>query len=503
MPRSVVIENPVINSAFAEPERHFRFDDDGITDDIVAGRRKSQFFIPIPPPRKRSKQMEIETEVLLERSQENRLVNDLRQRLSMWRRDGHRGVTPTTRKLLDYWTRADRERRLFFCQIEALETLIYLTEVVTLKTSDGALLGQIRAHNEAHNPGLLRMATKMATGTGKTVVMSMIIAWHVLNQDANPRNQRYSKRFLVVAPGLTIRDRLRVLKPNDPDNYYQALDLVPIALRPRLQQAQVAITNFHSFKCKENANGSKVASGTKKVLNPDGANPFQESEEQMVNRVCREFGTDRRKKNIVVLNDEAHHCYRQNPDKSQEKKHRGDDLKEAKKNAESARLWISGLEAIAKKLGIKAVYDVSATPFYLKGSGYPEGTLFPWVVSDFSLTDAIECGIVKVPRVPVSDDRMRGDLPMYRHIWSQVREALPKKGRRSQESRAAFADHAFQVPRELEGALRSLYNNYEERFKEWERDTEALVEGRTPPVFIVVCNNTTVSNTKSGFIDPY
>ena len=439
MPRPVVIENPVINSAFAEPERYFKFDDDGITDEILSGRRKSQYFIPIPPPRKRSKQMELEAEVLLERSQENRLVNDLRKRLSLWRRDDYRGVTPTTRKLLVHWTRADRERRLFFCQIEALETLIYLTEVAP-KTVDVSFINQIRDQNEAHNPGLLRMATKMATGSGKTVVMSMIIAWHVLNQDANPRAKRYGKLFLVVAPGLTIRDRLRVLKPNDPDNYYQALDLVPIALRPRLQQAQIVITNFHSFKCKENASGSKVASGTKKVLNPDGSNPFQESPEQMVNRVCREFKG--KGKNIVVLNDEAHHCYRQNPEKSKEKKHKGDDLKEAKKNSESARLWISGLEAIAKKLGIKAVYDVSATPFYLKGSGYPEGTLFPWVVSDFSLTDAIECGIVKVPRVPVADDRMRGELPMYRHIWPQVREALPKKGRRSQESRAAFADNA-------------------------------------------------------------
>ena len=498
MTQPIVIENPVITSAFAEPERHFKFDDQGITKNIVKGRRASQHFIPIPAPRKKSAQLLIGVENVMEQAEPNKLVNDIRERVSRWRQADYRGVTPTTRKLLEHWKNPDRERRLFFCQIEALETLIYLTEVAP-KTADVFLVNRLREENAAHNPGLFRMATKMATGSGKTVVMSMIVAWHTLNKAANRQSKRYNDRFLVVAPGLTIRDRLRVLKPNDPDNYYRALDLVPINLRPKLQTAQIIITNFHSFKLKESAAVSKVASLTKQVATErSDTNPFAETEAQMVNRVCREFSG---RGNVIVLNDEAHHCYLPNPDKkAKAKKLKGDDLQEAKKNAEVASLWASGLKAVAKKLGVRAIYDVSATPFYLKGSGYAEGTLFPWVVSDFSLTEAIECGIVKVPRVPVDDDRMKGDLPTYRHIWPQVRDALPKKGRRSQESQTAFADNAFQVPRELEGALRSLYNDYEKRFAAWEADTDALAEGRTPPVFIVVCNNTTVSKLVYDFI---
>lgn len=494
--KSVAIENPVINSAFEEPQRHFTFDDEGITGEIEENRRPSQYFIPVPPPRKKSKQLELGISSIQEKSQPNPLVNDIRTRIALWRRDNYRGATPTTRKLLDYWQNPERERRLFFCQIEALETLIYLTEVVP-NSSDTWILNRLRGENQAHNPGLFRMALKMATGSGKTVVMSMAIAWHVLNKVANPQSKRYNDAFLVVAPGLTIRDRLRVLKPNDPENYYVRLDLVPIDMRSQLERARIAIANYHGFKLKENANAGKVTATTKQVLNPDGSNPFVETENQMVNRVCRELGN---KRNIIVINDEAHHCYRQNPGKSQERKYKGDEGKEAKKNTESARLWISGLEAIAAKLGIRATYDLSATPFYLKGSGYPEGTLFPWVVSDFSLIDAIECGIVKVPRVPVDDDRVKGELPTYRHIWPQIRDALPKKGRRSKESQTAIASDASHLPKELEGSLRSLYGNYEESFARWEADEDARAKGLTPPVFIVVCNNTTVSKLVYDFI---
>ena len=120
----------------------------------------------------------------------------------------------------------------------------------------------------------------------------------------------------------------------------------------------------------------------------------------MVRRVCRALGA---KKNIVVLNDEAHHCYQSAPH-SEEEKLSADERSEARRDEEAARVWLNGLRAIVAKLGILAIYDLSATPFFLRGSGYKEGTLFPWVVSDFGLIDAIEAGIVKIPRVPVSDD---------------------------------------------------------------------------------------------------
>src|SRR3990170_2410866 len=147
---------------------------------------------------------------------------------------------------------------------------------------------------------------------------------------------------------------------------------------------------------------------------------------------------------------------------------------------------ISGLEAVKAKTGIKVVYDLSATPFFLRGSGYPEGTLFPWVVSDFSLIDAIESGIVKIPRVPVADDQMKGEMPTYRDLWLRIREDLAKKGR----TRATVTEDPI-LPKELEGALRSLYGNYEKSYRKWEKLDP--VQRGTPPVFIVVCNNTTVS----------
>ena len=159
----------------------------------------------------------------------------------------------------------------------------------------------------------------------------------------------------------------------------------------------------------------------------------------------------------------------------------------------AARVWINGLEAIQRKIGIKTVYDLSATPFYLRGSGYGEGKLFQWVVSDFSLIDAIEAGIVKVPRVPVADDSMTGQQPTYRDLWSRIRDDLPKKGRRTD---AVTGEP--KLPAALEGALQSLYANYAKCYERWEENTEARANGLTPPVFIVVCNNTNAASLCSA-----
>ena len=130
-----------------------------------------------------------------------------------------------------------------------------------------------------------------------------------------------------------------------------------------------------------------------------------------------------------MVNDEAHHCYREKPKSDEEAELKGEDKDEAKKNNEAARLWISGLEALNRKVGVRATYDLSATPFFLRGSGYAEGTLFPWTVSDFSLMDAIECGIVKLPRVPVAENIPGDEMPVYRNLWEHIRKDMPKKGR--------------------------------------------------------------------------
>ncbi len=465
----VTIKNPVINSPFDEPQRHFQFTERGITEDIVEGRRKSEYFIPMPKPKKQvqNEQMSLGIGEARELREANIFINRVRDQVTAWRKSGYPGVTPTTRRLLEHWNNPENEPRLFFCQREAVETAIYLNECERKNLGD-SFYNQLKSANSEANPNLFRIAFKMATGTGKTVVMAMLIAYHTLNKIANKTSTLYSDTFLIVTPGVTIRDRLQVLMPENPDNDYQKMDLLPHGVYEALCQAKIVITNYHAFQTKKKESLSKA---NEKVLG-DGAKNFIETPDEMVTRVCRSFS---KKKNIIVLNDEAHHCYR----RKQEENELTDD---------SPRLWISGLEAVNAKLGIRTVYDLSATPFFLSGSGYStvtqggrklrEGVLFPWVVSDFALIDAIECGIAKVPRVPVADDSTTDD-PIYRRLWEVVRDKL----------KGIVTESEPQLPQELETALQSLYSNYEEAYDLWEKEPEGL----TPPVMIVVCNNTKVS----------
>ena len=468
----VNIENPVINSPFEEPQRHFKFNARGITEDITDGRRRSEYFMPFPKPKKQSgaaqtaqMQFELPDSDLREA---NTFINSVRTRVAAWRNSGYPGVTPTTRRLLEHWNNPENEPRLYFCQCEAVETAIYLNEYENKQRNDSFYNKLIEANEEA-NPDLFRIAFKMATGSGKTVVMAMLIAYHTLNKIASPNSTRFTDAFLIVTPGVTIRDRLQVLYPEKPENDYKKMNLVPRADYDTLCQAKIVITNYHTFQRRTKEELSKIG---KQVLGA-GAENFRETPEEMVTRVCRGLG---RKKNIIVLNDEAHHCYR--PKKN----------KKSASEEDEARLWINGIEAVKAKIGVKQVYDLSATPFFLKGTGYStttpsgkklsEGVLFPWVVSDFALIDAIECGIAKVPRVPVADDTMRGD-PIYRRLWDIVGPKL----------RGITSDGEPQLPQELETALQMLYSNYEKSYDLWQQNSHGL----TPPVMIVVCNTTKVS----------
>jgi type III restriction enzyme len=481
------IENPIINSPFVEPAQHFVTTADGtVTGEIEPRRRPSEFFVPVAPSKKRSGQLTLDQFGGPKRQQPNEIVNEIRQAVERWRKTGYPHLTTTTRDLMDHWRDEDRERRLFFCQLEAAETAIYLTEAAE-KLGDTKALNVIRQENATLNGSLPRFAFKMATGSGKTVLMAMLIAWQALNKAANPQDRRFSDKFLVITPGITIRDRLRVLLPNDSGNFYKALEVVTPEQLDRLQSATVLVTNFHGFLRRDKIQAAPL---TKRILAQDDADDerFRETPAEMVRRVCRVFGAS---KNIVVLNDEAHHCYAPAPkEESEEGALDTDERTQAKKDLEEARVWLSGVQAVRDKIGVHAVYDLSATPFFLKGSGYAEGTLFPWVISDFGLMDAIESGIVKIPRVPVSDDSMTGTGPMYRDLWLRVRDALPRKGIKDTP-----IDGLPVIPKELEGALRSLYADYERGHKEW-----ADAGMGTPPVFIIVCSNTATSKLVSDWI---
>ncbi|MFZ1590399.1 MAG: DEAD/DEAH box helicase family protein, partial [Candidatus Microthrix parvicella] len=450
------LANPILNSPYFPPEQHFELGPKGPTGTVLRGRRASESFIPVPPSRKGKKaddaQVEIDFDVTGERREQNSLINDVRQRVELWRNRGYPRVTPMTRKLLEHWAGADGQRddHMLFCQREAAETAIYLAEVAG-RHGEPDFRTRLTGHNETHNGGLNRTALKMATGSGKTVVMAMLIAWQTINKVATPRDARFSKRFLIVTPGITIRDRLRVLRPEEDVNYYAQRDLVPQGLWPLMFEAQIVITNYHSFLLRDSKEIKGVAANTRKLLLAGkNTDPFKETQDDMVSRVLRDF-SGRAAGEIVVFNDEAHHCYQTlqaeevpDPDAVEQPD------REDKARNEHAGVWFRGLQAIDRKVGVKSVFDLSATPYYLSGSGYPEGYIFPWVVSDFSLMDSIESGIVKVPRMPVDDDAI-GDAPTYLNLWEHIGKLLPKRMPKGQ------LPGDWVPPSVLEGALESLY----------------------------------------------
>jgi type III restriction enzyme len=319
--------------------------------------------------------------------------------------------------------------------------------------------------------------------------MAMLIAWQTINAARRESSTRFTKGFLIVAPGLTIKDRLRVLQPNDPNSYYESRELVPRDMLPDLGKAKIVITNYHAFKLRERI---EISKGGRALIEGRRGEKLDtlETEGQMIQRVMPDLMGI---KNILVINDEAHHCYREKPGGSDEDPLETEEREEAEQNREAARMWISGLEMVKRKLGISQVIDLSATPFFLRGSGYVEGTLFPWTMSDFSLMDAIECGIVKLPRVPVADNIPGGDVPKYRELWKNIRSKMPKKGR----GKAGELD-PLSLPTELQTALEALYGHYAKIFESW-RDAGV----RVPPCFIVVCNNTSTSKLVYEFISGF
>ena len=495
-------ERPILNSPYEYPAQHWELDESGQpTNRILKTRRGAKFITPIPKPKKQhdSAQQEMvfdEGKGLSTAEQQydsTSVINEVRRRVDLWRQIPNPNdwkVTPETARLLQFWRHHQfSDIRPFFCQIEAVETAIWITEVAPKIGKNGRdLLEHLEAANDQANPGIPRFALKLATGAGKTTVMAMLIAWQTINAVRRPNSKKFTRGFLVITPGITIRDRLQVLQPNDPHSYYKNRELVPSDMLADLDRAKIIITNYHAFKLRETMDLSK---GGRSLLQGRG-DPIhtKETEGQMLKRVMSGLMG---MKNIIVLNDEAHHCYREKPGEGGEENLKGDDRKEAQKNREAARLWISGIEAVVRKIGVHRVFDLSATPFFLRGSGYAEGTLFPWTACDFSLMDAIECGIVKLPRVPIADNIPAGEMPMFRNLWEHIRAKMPKKGR----GKGKTLD-PLNIPPQLQTALAALYGHYAKTYELWQNARVGV-----PPCFIIVCNNTSTSKLVYDYISGF
>lgn len=491
---------PILNTPYEYPSRHWELDADGQpTNKIIESRRVSKYISPVPPPKKRKRQKGQASLQFDENVDDDQkydptpFINEIRVHVDNWRKvqsPSQWQVTAETERLLKHWRHHQfQSYRPFFCQLEAVETAIWLTEVLPKLGKNHQKYNDylVNANKEA-NPELFRIALKLATGAGKTTVMAMMIAWQTVNAVRRPGSRTFTSGFLIVTPGITIRDRLRVLQPNDPDSYYRSRELVPPDMIGDLQKAKIVITNYHAFKLREKIQISKTGKALLKGRGNDLKT--EETEGQMIQRVMPELMA---MKNIMVINDEAHHCYREKANSAEEEGLTGEDKEEAKKNKEIARLWISGIEIVKRKLGVTTVWDLSATPFFLRGSGYREGTLFHWTASDFSLMDAIESGIVKLPRVPVADNVPGGDTPKFRNLWEHL-GSLPKHGR----GKSKTPLDPLSLPSELQTAMDALYGHYKKTYDLW-----AAANIGVPPVFIFVCNNTSTSKLVYDFISGF
>jgi type III restriction enzyme len=392
------------------------------------------------------------------------LVNQIRPRVKAWREANYPGVTGITRRLLEHWRDPEERdyRRFFFCQLEAIETLIWLAEADPAERQGIVIPG---------DGGLFRrLCSKMATGTGKTIVMGMLVAWQALNKATYAQDPRFSKNVFVVAPGLTVRNRLQVLIPDSPGNYYDEFNIVPAGLIDVLRQGRVLVHNWHILNWE-----SEDQIARKKSVDKRGA----KSDEAYVREVLGEMAAAR---NILVINDEAHHAWRVPA---------GSKIQGVSKSeVEEATKWIGGLDRIHRGRGILVCHDFTATPFAPSGKQSTEEALFDWIVSDFGLNDAIESGLVKTPRVVIRDDgRLTSDYKsrLY-HIYNdpEVKDDLNRK-----------AEAQEPLPDLVLNGYYLLGKDWLETLGQWRAATPP---SPTPPVMITVGNRTeTAARVKYAF----
>ena len=511
--------NPILNSPYEEPTLHYHTNDKGELDyeSIQQGRR---IFVPdihVIPTRQGDQKDIFEVNDLAE-NYENHLVNLIRKEVKSWRNSNYPNTTRVTKELLDFWFNNPERHaieKLFFAQREAVESAIWLNEVAERSNAGQNILSRIKKFNQSvsSNPNeqLPRIAFKMATGTGKTVVMATLIVYHYFNRLEYRQDKRFADYFLIVAPGITIKDRLGVLfvdkksnNRNQREDYYAVRNIVPKNLEPKLANlnSKLVITNYHSFEART-LKGNKVSPMDGKIIGHDenGKPIKQEAKENATQVIKRVLGNFKMGSRLLILNDEAHHCY------LPKKKGRTKDT-EGDENAKAA-VWFSGLSELSLKFKLTTVYDLSATPYYLQGSGYTPYSLFGWVVSDFGLIEAIESGLVKIPYLPESDSTQELTIPVLRNLYEHVKDGLPKKGRRKKKKDAKdegkkFKEEAPRLPSLVKGALDQFYGHYKEYAENLRKKGEEKTNLFTrPPVFIAVCNNTSVSKEVYKFVAGY
>lgn len=503
--------DPILNDPYQEPEFHYRTDADGKLDydSIVKGRRVFSPDIPTVPERAKGQRSVFE---VADFTSGKELINLLRKEVGEWRKAKYPNVTRVTKDLLAYWFNEEKAptSKLFFAQREAIETAIWLNEAAERGNAGQNLLRQLReAQQDVSDDAaeqLPRIAFKMATGTGKTVVMAALILYHYLNRREYRGDVRFADYFLIIAPGITIRDRLGVLRVDEEHrnnkqkrvDYYSERSLVPPQYNAFIDglNACIEITNYHAFMPRA-LQGNKRSPFDGKVGEDGKKQVAVENFDQVVKRVMGHLKTGRR---LLVLNDEAHHCYKPSGSTKATEDFEGED-----ENVRAA-VWFSGLTEIGKRYKLTAVYDLSATPYYLKGSGHTPYSLFGWVTSDFGLIEAIESGLVKIPFLPVSDDTQELTEPVLKNLYEHVRAKLPRKGQRMQKSEArkkgdGLIEKLPVVPELVKGALDQFYTHYTKYEKGLREAYEQQGDLFTrPPVFIVVCQNTSVSKELFKFI---
>ncbi len=486
------IKDPILNNPFEEPTRYYETLSDGSLDyeNIVNGRRPFYSENLPMPVRPNPQKVMFNANDLIDNIQDL-LINKIRKEVKQWRNDNYPNITKVSTVLLKHWFDSTRTNKLFFAQREAIETAIWLNEVATKSNAGNFILEEISSGQKFGMDGNLalpRIAFKMATGTGKTTVIAMLIVYHFYNRKNYKNDNRFADYFLLLTPGVTIRDRHSVLIANehktnnfDRVDYYRKFDLVPQNFLQQLPEinTKLIITNRHNLEKRTLKKNKKTPFDGK--FGNDRNNDL-ENFDIVINRVLSKFKKNRR---LVVINDEAHHCYlpkakgNRNEDNSEEENKR-------------AAIWYNGILEISKRFKVSNVYDLSATPYYLNGSGYESGSFFPWLVSDFGLVEAMESGLVKIPFIPQSDDTHNIEEPVLRNLYEHVRDDLPKMGRNKEQ----FTGPP-QLPTLVKNALDQFYSHYKKEYENYRGIFDS------PPVFIIVCNNTNVSSEVFKYVAGY